>query len=85
MTGNNGFDQYEEADRESVDHDVDRLVLAYVDRLNAGEELNRQKIISEHPDIATELLEQLETFIGLVARVQFSYYAGVRVADKASS
>ncbi len=44
---------------------LDHLVLDYVDRLNAGEKLKRRQIIEAHPDIASELVDRLETFVDL--------------------
>ncbi|MBN1418658.1 MAG: protein kinase [Planctomycetes bacterium] len=44
---------------------IDELVLAYIDRLNAGERIDRKEILERHPDVASELLECLETFADL--------------------
>ncbi|HAK97196.1 MAG TPA: hypothetical protein DCM87_19955 [Planctomycetes bacterium] len=44
---------------------LDRLVLEYVDRLNAGEKLDRAAIERAHPAEAVELLGRLEAFVEL--------------------
>jgi len=44
---------------------IDDLVLEYVDRLNAGDRVDRQEIFERHPELAAELLEQLRTFMDL--------------------
>jgi serine/threonine protein kinase/Tfp pilus assembly protein PilF len=42
---------------------VSELVAAYVDRLNAGVEIDPEEVRSRHPDLADDVLQQLEIFI----------------------
>ena len=42
-----------------------RLLGEYVDRLNAGEEIDPAQISAEHPDIARELIDHLTRFQAL--------------------
>ncbi len=54
-----------DAARESPDRDeeaLEELLSRYVDRLNAGEMLDAEKILAEHPDDGPELVERLEAF-----------------------
>jgi hypothetical protein len=48
---------------------IDDLVLEYVDRLNAGDRVDRQEIFERHPELAAELREQLRTFLDLADEV----------------
>ncbi len=43
----------------------DDLLYDYVDRLNAGEILDKQRIREEHPDYAEALIQKLEVFEGI--------------------
>ena len=52
MSKNNGNDDLE----------FDLLVGHYIDQLNAGLRLDHDKIKSEHPDIASDLLTRLAAF-----------------------
>ncbi len=47
---------------------LDDIVARYLDRLNAGEKLDRFGILAEHPDHGPEILERLEAFVDLRAR-----------------
>ena len=47
----------------AFDEAVEQLVGQYVDRMNAGEILDREIIRQEHPALAEELLETLEVFL----------------------
>ena len=49
------------ASRESID----RIIADYIDRLIAGERLNRQGILGDHPECAEEILTELEMFLQL--------------------
>jgi serine/threonine protein kinase len=42
---------------------VEEVVAAYLDRLNAGESLDPDAILLEHPDVGAEVLADLETFV----------------------
>ena len=42
---------------------IEELVAAYLDRLNAGESLDPDAILLEHPDVGVEVLADLETFV----------------------
>ncbi len=44
---------------------LEQLLAAYIERLNAGEEINPYDIIDQHPDVAPYLLRELETFQSL--------------------
>ncbi len=50
-----------------VDRQKAELIWNYVDRLNAGETLDLENIALEHPEIAPELIRQLEAFRDLTA------------------
>jgi serine/threonine protein kinase/Tfp pilus assembly protein PilF len=41
---------------------LDQIVAGYLDRLNAGEMLDRDEILREHPEYAEEVVERLEVF-----------------------
>jgi serine/threonine protein kinase/predicted Zn-dependent protease len=54
-----------DAAREGPDRDeeaLEELLSRYVDRLNAGEMLDAEKILAEHPTDGPELVERLEVF-----------------------
>ena len=38
------------------------MLWQYIDRLNAGEEIDRETIAAEHPHVADEIVQQIETF-----------------------
>ena len=40
----------------------ERLLGEYIDRLNAGESLDHDAILTEHPDFGADLLREIETF-----------------------
>ncbi len=44
---------------------VDELLLAYIDRLNAGEWIHREVVEAEHPQLAAEIMVEFETFLRL--------------------
>ncbi|HAK96179.1 MAG TPA: hypothetical protein DCM87_14595, partial [Planctomycetes bacterium] len=48
---------------------VTQLVAGYVDRLNRGTEIDPEEIRREYPDLADEILSQLEVFVGIQAGV----------------
>jgi serine/threonine protein kinase len=41
---------------------IERLFAEWLDRLNAGEELDRERILREHPDVGREVLIEIDTF-----------------------
>ncbi len=49
------------------DRALEQLLAEYIDRLTAGEILDREQILADHPECGTALLEQLETFFELAA------------------
>ncbi|MBI4605131.1 MAG: serine/threonine protein kinase, partial [Planctomycetes bacterium] len=52
-------------------HDpLDDAVARYLDRLNAGEKLDRFHVLAEHPDRGPEILERLEAYVDLAARAE---------------
>ncbi len=61
MTDNNAFDL--RAVDESGDERLSEVFSEYVDRLNAGETLDKQEIKAAHPEFAAELLLQLAAFV----------------------
>jgi serine/threonine protein kinase/tetratricopeptide (TPR) repeat protein len=48
---------------EDLSRDLNDLVADYVDRLNAGEEIDREAIRARHPDLADEILSELDAFV----------------------
>ncbi len=60
-------------DRGSTDHTRDTrqrlelLFAEYVERLNSGEEIDPQEVIEKHPELAADLLRELETYESLQA------------------
>ena len=53
---------HEEDDR------VQDIVAEYVERLNLGDEIRPDEVLSEHPDLAAEILDHLECFLDLASR-----------------
>ena len=45
--------------------DLDDIVAEYVDRVNAGERIHPDDILSEHPTLCGEILDQLEAFVSV--------------------
>lgn len=54
-------------DATRVDARVDEFVADYMDRLNAGDKLEPERILDEQPDFALELLARLETFVEMAS------------------
>src|SRR5439155_4708704 len=48
-----------------ADPELDRIIALYVDRLNGGQSLDPDEIEAEYPERASQILERLETFLGL--------------------
>ena len=46
---------------------VDELVADCIDRFNLGEDIDADRLVAEHPDIALEVLEQLQAFLEIDA------------------
>ena len=47
------------------DQALEDLVARYVDRLTAGERLDRDQVLAEEPDRGQEILEQIEAFVAI--------------------
>jgi hypothetical protein len=50
-----------------ADGHLEELFAAYVERLNAGEELDPEKILTEDPVHGAEIIEHLEEYVGFTA------------------
>jgi len=61
MTSENQHDSLPESERDPLEEKVAELLCEYLERLNAGEQLDEQAIRSEHPELAEELLTELKT------------------------
>jgi tetratricopeptide (TPR) repeat protein len=59
MTAENQHDSCPDGDRDPSEERVAELLCGYLERLNAGEQLDEQTIRSEHPELAEELLAEL--------------------------
>jgi tetratricopeptide (TPR) repeat protein len=44
---------------------IDELVAGYVNRLNAGERVDRFRVLAEHPDYGLKILDRLSAFVDL--------------------
>ncbi len=64
MTKSRAMENHPLNDNETRGDDdrIHQLVGEYVDRLNQGQMLDEETILSEHPDIGPQLLEKLELF-----------------------
>jgi serine/threonine protein kinase/tetratricopeptide (TPR) repeat protein len=47
------------------DHELNELVSEYVDRMNAGEKLDPQQVLEQHPRRGPEILEELQVFLDI--------------------
>ena len=65
MTRHNPFEPDLESKAADEVDEVDQILGEYLDRLNCGEEFDRQQILSEHPGLGQEVLRRLEVFIDL--------------------
>ena len=53
----------EEVDEElEEESDLTQILAGYFDRLNSGEMIHKEEVLSEHPSLATEILSQLNAF-----------------------
>jgi hypothetical protein len=52
----------ESEDRHPDDDAFQKVLAEYLDRLNSGEMIPREEILEEYPELADEILAQLETF-----------------------
>ena len=53
------------SDEQHTSDDVDRVVTAYIERLNAGERLDPAEVLLRRPRHGEEILAQLELFVGV--------------------
>ncbi len=52
--------------RRSPEAAIEEAVALWVDRLNRGEELDELEVLARHPGIGHEVLDRLQSFVGLV-------------------
>ena len=60
-----GFIPEDDSELPGDDSELDELIAHYVDRYNLGEDLDPESILSEHPRLGAQLLEQLHAFLGV--------------------